>query len=335
VPTIPPVEVKALWDGNELKQGTEEGARAVEDFAREVDTAAEDINASLKSVDDGVSSSLASGGTLDQGTDQASSSLKDFADNAKEEVPGAMLDMQDGVASAASGIAAALAPMGAGGLVIASVLAGFTILKTRADEAAQAMRDQINTALGAIEVKARTTNAAIERMYEKQLTFEQTLERMGDGDATKGYERIAGYAETLGVETEAVVAYIQGRMTPATERVADLLARHNRELAESGDKLRENWGTMTEQQVVAGTLGRLAAQERDVRDRTLAIEKDARDYLRDQADASDRLAENSRRIADDSRRGADANRTAAEQMERWAAAAERLSRQTPGDWALQ
>ena len=283
---VPKVEVDAMWNGDDLKQGTEESARALEDLARETDYAADKMNTALKSVDDGVRTSLGSGGSLDQATTSASADLQSFADNAKEEVPGAMLDMQDGVQGAAQGLAAALAPMGPGGLVIATVLAGFTIMKNRADAAAQAMRDSVNTAIGSIEVKARTTNAAIEKMYERQLNFESTLEKFGDGDATKGYEKLAGYADTLGVETEDIVAFIQGRHIPAAQRVADLIKLQGDNLKDSGDRMRENWGVLTDQETVAGALNKYAEEERQVREKSLAIERDARDALQDMRDFS-------------------------------------------------
>lgn len=304
--TIPPVEVKAMWDGDDLKAGTAEAETALEDLARETEYASDKINTALRSVDDGVRTSLGSGGSLDQATTSASADLQSFADNAKEEVPGAMLDMQDGVQGAAQGLAAALAPMGPGGLVIATVLAGFTIMKNRADAAAQAMRDSVNDAIGSIEVKARTTNAAIERMYEKQLNFEKTLEKFGDGDATKGYEKIAGYADTLGVETEDIVAFIQGRQIPAAQRVADLIKLQGDNLKDSGERMRDNWGVLTDQETVAGALNKYAEEERQVREKTLAIERDARDALRDLRNDSERTADAQERTAAAAERTADA-----------------------------
>jgi hypothetical protein len=288
-----------MYDGAELKAGTAESELAIKDLASTVDTATSDINTSLRSMDDGVSSSAAA---MDDGTATAKASMTDMASTAREEVPMAMLDMQDGVSGAAQGIAGAMATLGPGGTVVASLISGFVIMKNRADAAAQAMRDSINGALSAIEVKAATTNRAIERMYEKQLNFEATLEKMGDGDATKGYEKIAEYAAALGVETEDVVAFVQGRQIPAAERVAELIAEQQRLLAASGQSLRENHGTMGEQAVVAGTLTRLAAEEEDVRQRTLAIERDARDYLLDQKNAQRDTAEQVAYSADEAYR---------------------------------
>ena len=327
------VEIRALYDNTRLKAGTEEAERSIETLAREVETSSDDIRRSLQSMDDGVSSTLGPSGTLDTSTDVAGDSMRDMASTAREEVPAAMLDMRDGVTGAAEGIAQAMATLGPGGTVVATAIAGFVILKGRAEATAQAMRDQINTALSSIEVKAKTTNAAIERMYEKQLTFQQTLERMGDGDATKGYEKLAGYATTLGVETEDVVAFIQGRQTPAAERVAEILARQGDILAGQGEKLRDNYGVLTDQQTAAGALNRLAAEERDVRDRTLAIAKDSRDYLQDNKDATDKAADAAERQADASERTAAATKEAAENAERLAAAYAR-GRDAAMDWVF-
>lgn len=293
-----------MYDGSELTSGLTDAEGDLREFAATAERASDDVNAALRSVDDGVRSSLSTGGTLDDGTTSASRDLQDFAANAKEEVPGAMLDMQDGVASAASGIAAALAPMGTGGLVLAGLLAGFTIMKNRADAAAQAMRDSINEAVSAIEVKARTTNQAIERMYEKQLTFQKTLEKFGDGDATKGYEKLAHYADVLGVETEDVVAFIQGRFTPAAANVAELIKRQGDLLREQGGTLRDNNGVLTEQQTVAGTLNRLAAEEREVRERAGAQLRDNRDYLADIRREQDQVKDSGKKVADDAERAA-------------------------------
>ena len=268
------VHIRGMYDGAEIKAGAEESEAALEALADSAKVSANEINTALKSVDDGVSSSLGSGGTLDTGTEHASSSLGDFANNAKEEVPGAMLDMQDGVAGAASGIAAALAPMGAGGTVIAGVIAGFVVMKNQADAAAQAMRDKVNSAFSAIEVKAASTNRAIQRMYEQQLTFSKTLEEFGDGDATKGYEKLAGWADALGVETEAVVAVIQGKQTPAANDLRIIMEKQV-ELMKQGN------GTLSEQQQIVASISTAANQEADARKLTNEMSRDNRDLLRE------------------------------------------------------
>lgn len=309
---VPSIDIKVLFDDTRLKSGTADAERSIEDLAREVDSSSDSINQSLKSMDDGVSSTIGSGGTFDASTDQGVDSMKEMASTAREEVPAAMLDMRDGVTGAAEGIAQAMASLGPGGTVVASVIAGFVVMKGRAEAAAQAMRDRVNEAFSAIEVKAKSTNKAIERMYEKQLLFEQTLERFGGGDATKGYERIAGYAKAIGAETEDVVAYIQNRQTPGAEKVAALLARQGDILREQGVSLAKNQGTLTSAQVAAGTLTRFAQEEATAREITLNMARDARDFLRDNKEATEDTAK--------------ATVTSADAMERAAAAAERIDR---------
>ncbi len=293
----------------------------MDDLARKVEYAADSVNDSLRTMDDGVQSSIGQGGSFDRATqdfdgssstDQGVDSMKEMANTAREEVPAAMLDMRDGVTGAAEGIAQAMASMGVGGTIVGGVIAGFVVMKGRAEAAAQAMRDSVNEAFSAIEVKARSTNKAIERMYEKQLTFEQTLEKFGDGDATKGYEQIAAYAEALGASTEDVVQYVQGRQTPAAQRVAELIERQGDLLEQQGVTLAKNQGTLTEAQLAAGTLTRYAQEEAVARERTLTMTRDARDYLQDNKAATEAARDATKEAADDAERIAAAyERTAA------------------------
>lgn len=278
------IKVKALWDGTKLEAGTGDAEQSVKSLADQVDTSTEEINRALRSMDDGVSSTLSRGGTLDRGVSDADTRLGDFADTAREEVPGALLDMQDGAASAMQGLAGAFASIGPGGTIIATVLAGLTILVNRSESAAQAMRDRVNAAMDAIEVKAGTTNTQIARMYEKTLTFDKTLESFGGGDKTKGFAKLAEYADKLGVEVSDIVNLVNGQWTPGAKALRDLMTYQLNTTKDTGLGYAVNLATLDGTRDTMLAILDAADTEKQTRAQTLAQERENRDVLAEQRD---------------------------------------------------
>lgn len=278
------ITLRAIYDNTNLKTGTQESERYMDSLARAVDDSSDDMRRSLQSIDDGVSSTFSSGGSVDRSVGEADDRLGEFADTAREEVPGALLDMQDGATSAMQGLAQAFASIGPGGTIIATVLAGLTILVNRSESAAQAMRDRVNAAMDAIEVKAGTTNTQIARMYEKTLTFDKTLESFGGGDKTKGFAKLAEYADKLGVEVSDIVNLINGQWTPGAKALRDLMTYQLNTTKDTGLGYAVNLATLDGTRDTMLAILDAADTEKQTRAQTLAQERENRDVLAEQRD---------------------------------------------------
>jgi hypothetical protein len=236
--------------------------------------------------------------------DQADSSLRSMGETAREEIPGAMLDMEGGVADAASGIGMALAPLGPAGIAVGAALAGFSLLKRRSDAAAEAMRESLNAALDAITVTAKSTNREIYRMYQATNDFDSVLEKVGDGDKTKGFEILADKAALMGVEVRDIVAYLRGDMTEGAQVVAMHMEGAAGSLKEQSHYWYNTGESLTEAESAAASLSSLATEINRERAQAIEYERENRALLRDQrrereaaADAAEREAAAAERIA--------------------------------------
>lgn len=280
------LEVKATLDASGMSKGATDAETSVKGLETQVESSTDSINQSLRSMDDGVSSSLGTGGTLDRSASEAESSLGRVKEQVGEELPGAFLDMQDGAASAASGLAMAFSSAGPAGIALAGALALFAALKTKSDAAAQAMRDSINSALSEIEVKAKQSNKAIIASYEKTLTFRKTIEALGGGDATKGFGILADHADALGVSVADIVALINGQWTKGALRLRDQLRQAQDAVAKQrqdaeGIATRVLPSLNDEYQFLVDQI----SKQNEIQKRTVANLKQERDYARETAEA--------------------------------------------------
>jgi methyl-accepting chemotaxis protein len=284
------VKVAAQMDASGLQKGSETAQASVKDLESQVDRSTEDINSSLRHMDDGITSSLGSGGTFTRGMDEGESSVGRLKDSV-EEIPGAMQDLSDGAASAAAGLANAFASMGPAGITVGAVLAGFSILKTKAEATAQAMRDRVNSALDAVEIKAKMTNAEITKAYEKQLTFQKTVADLGGGDQTKGYGVLLDHAHALGVQVEDIVALINHEWSPGALKLRDLLRQQQEAVAAhrqdaEGIATRVLPSLSDDWQFIADKVRQSNQDFKQFRE----VARDTRDYMRGTADASKSMA---------------------------------------------
>jgi hypothetical protein len=267
------VELRA--DTSSFEKGTDNAEAAIKSLAAQVDTASEDINASLKAMDDGVSSTLGPSGSMTHSVDGAKAGVKDLAGGFREELPGAMLDFKDGAASAATGLAAAFAPMGIAGTVVAGVLAGFSLMKKSAEDQVAAMKARVDAITSAIEVSVKTTNAEIRKAIIEQGTWEAGLATVG------GIDKALGYAKQFGVQVADIVALVNGQQTQGANRLLGILRDQLNTTVETGRGYAVNLATLNGTLNPTLELLELRKRERDAQKQSEESLRQQRDYLVD------------------------------------------------------
>lgn len=275
------ITLRAIYDNTKLKAGTQESERYMDDLSRAVDDSSDDMNRSLRSIDDGVKSTFSSGGSIDRSVGEADDKLGEFADTAREEVPGALLDMQDGASSAMEGLAQAFASIGPGGTIIASVLAGLTILVNRSEASAQALRDRVNAALDSFETKAKQTNRDLLKAYKDALTFDTVVSEIGQGDKAKGFATLSKYADQIGVSVNDIVNLIANRWTPGARALRDYMERQLNTTKETGLGYAVNLATLDGTRDAMLAILKLAGQQDETQRQSLNYAKSERDNLVD------------------------------------------------------
>jgi len=293
--TIPPVEVKAMWDGTDLVTGTQQAEQSVEDLAREVDYAADSMRRSLQSIDDGVSSTLGSSGSINSTFDDFESHgtnrmgeagaevASEFGSNLAEgiasgDTSATVLDSLTGLGATVAASGGLLAFAGIGALVGGALVSGVV---NRIKQADQAITDAINSSFQAIEVKARQSNKVIMQAYQDTLTFKDTITAVGGGDAQAGFEKLADYAGRFGFEVEDAVNLINREMTPGAKGLRDAMAEVSTNIDDYVTRLHD--GDVVLDNVVTGAsaLNRLIDEQRQKQQGTLDILKAERDATAD------------------------------------------------------
>jgi len=249
---VPKVEVDLMWDNTALKQGTMEAEADVERMADAVDAAATEMRTSLSSIDDGVSTTLGTGGTFSSGVDDVEAEggrLKEvgsevgaeFAANLQEgvasgDIKGTLLDTFSGLGAAAGATGQlGLAAAGVGVLLGATLIKGLT---AKAAAERQGFVDAVNTAFEQIEIKATDTFDTIEKKIQDTFTRVGVVSELGGEEGLiGGYERINELVALTGVKFEEVVKILQGKTNPNLEDA-------RRKIIDASDNT-ELWGKWT------------------------------------------------------------------------------------------
>lgn len=309
---VPPIEVKALWDGTQLKAGTQESERYIDSLADAVDDSSDAMRRSLDSIDDSVSSTFSgSSSTFGRAVSDVENDGQrlggigseigsEFSENIGEGIRSG--DIAGSVTETFTSLAGSLGVVGIG----IAVGAGFINGAIKGAQATrQAFVDAVNEAFNSIEVKANQSSAAIAKAYTRTLTFKKTLEDIGGGDALKGFEKLQGIAEDLGVSVDDVVLLLQGRMTEGAKRVRDAMIEVNDTLDDSGQAIRESNGVLSDVQQSAATLNTYYQRNLDVKRKTVELLQTESRYAADIAIANDRSAGSAERYANALSRAAD------------------------------
>lgn len=320
------ITLRALYDGTQLKQGTTEAETHLEALERATADTSDDINRSLRSIDDGVSSTLGSGGTFDRAVDDVETSgrrMKDigsevgseFAENIGEgirsgDIGGSILETFTSLGPAL-GVAGIGIAAGAG--IINGIISGFR------DRRAELI-ENVSSMFSEIEVKATDTAATIQKAIRDTYTFKDVVAEVGGGDETAGMKNVEQAAAAIGVDFNAIVDVLRGAWNPAAQRTLALLQAQSTETETIVKGAGRGATSLTDQAQLAQTILDLSQARRDSQSDTTRLLLRERDYVRGTAgdigkvaDDAERVASANERAAAAAQRMADAYRTAAQQ----------------------
>lgn len=317
---VPDVTVKATWDSTDFERGTEDAERAVEDLAREVDYAADKMNTSLRSIDDGVSSTLGPTGTVnrqfDDFGDHANQTMgeagaevaSEFGSNLAEgissgDTSATVLDSMTGLGATLASAGGALAFAGVGALVGGALVSGIV---NRIKTANQAIVDAINESFQAVEVNARQTNRAIKDAYLDTLNFKDTLTNIGGGDAQKGFETLTAYAEDFGFAAEDAVNLINREMTPGARGLRDAIKEVGVNTDQYVTRLDDGQVILDDVVTSGSALNRILDEQRQKQEGSLRLLESERNAKRDIKDDQRQLTNDARDYYEYTRLAADA-----------------------------
>lgn len=340
---VPPIEVSAIWDGTRLKAGTEEAERAVESLADNIDTSSDEIKRSLDSIEataDSAGTSLKSVDDISlsgvgQEVEQADSKMKALGQTASEEIPGAMTDLSDSAADAATGLSTAFATLGPAGIAVGAVLAGIGIMMRKSQEAkekftadAQAWTDAYIEGLG--KITAATRRAKLE---EDLLNPDSVIAQAEKVRQAIGADQSLVVSSIYGTPAEraAAQADLETKISRLTARYDTVIDKREKQLLTDGyvsEELDEQFNTLTRQVngyedllglvrngVDAQKAGRDAAREQ------LETYEDLGLLTREEEKTLERIRDRQRENAQFAKLAADANTRSADAMERMERAA--------------
>lgn len=247
---IQTIRIQALWDGTQLQAGTTTSEQAVDSLASSVETASTDMRTSLAAVGDAATTEF--GSTLPAATDTAAIDLTTKASKFKAVGTELGTQVAQGVASgvdpatsavnvgtALSGLLAASAATGLGAAAAVGIGLGVALVKGMMDSAkeeAGALRDTVNTLLGGVENDFKGSLSRIIREMRSELGKVEAITRLGDGDLGAGWAELERISLTTGTNIQDLVDYLQGKATPAAQRVADEFGR-GRDLVRAGQDI--------------------------------------------------------------------------------------------------
>jgi hypothetical protein len=236
---IPPIEIRALWDGEDLSTGALNAKADLDALATSADYAATDINAALTSV--GTTADTQLGTAVPAATDKAAVDLTTKASKFKAVGTELGTELAQGVAggvdpatasvnvgSSLSGLLAASATTAKGAAAAVGLGLGVALISSMikaAQAEAQALRDQVNTLLGAVEGDFKGSMRSIIRDMREELGKIDVITQLGEGDLGSGWAELERISEQTGLNMQDLVDYLQGKGTPAAQRLADEFAR--------------------------------------------------------------------------------------------------------------
>jgi len=223
------IEVQALWDGTQLKRGSEEAERSIEDLARVFDTETDQIRRSLDDMDRATQDTLGSGGSLDRAAPDLQAQGSRTAEIGSEIGQEFGQNMSEGFSSGdiAGTVADTFAALsGAAGVAGIGVLVGATLVKgmiTGANEKKQEFIDDVDSLFTSIEVRAGEAQAKIRRKMVNAFDFQTALEKISGGTAQEGYKELLKISEEVGVPWQKLLELFRKGITPATKATYDIL----------------------------------------------------------------------------------------------------------------
>lgn len=313
------IEIEILADATKLKAGTDEAERSIEALADAVDTSSDQMRASLQSIDDGVTSTLGSGGTFSRSVDDVEAEggrLKDvgsevgaeFAANLQEGV--ASGDIKGSLLDTFSGLGAAAGATGQLGLAAAGVgvLLGATLIKGLSQAAAERKQefvDEINGAFDAIEINAKSTFDSIRKQLMSAFDVQAVLTELGgEQGLVGGLEKVNEVARASGVPFNDIVDILRGKMNPDLKVAQQLLRDAGAEVAYQVRGHGANVDALTDEARLATDILEASKENRKQQDIVESGAQRLAGYYERTADAAERTAAalariNSRNVGDD------------------------------------
>lgn len=321
------IKVEALWDGTRLEAGTETSQRSLDDLRRAVDDTSDDINRSLRSIDDGVSSTLGSGGSFDRAVDDVETSGRRMKDIGSEVGSEFSENIGEGIRSGDIGgsILETFTSLGPGlGVLGIAIAAGAGIINgliSGARDRQKALDETFNEVFSGLEITAKTTLANIRKQLFATFDINRVLEDIGgEAGLAGGFRTVNDLARQTGVAFNDIVDLLRGNITPATEATRKALEGYAAETRTASDGLGHVSQIHNE---LADSARDLLAYTEDTRGQIqeqVPYARQYRDYLRQSADAgrdvrgqAEGVATANERAAAAAQRMADAYRTAAQQ----------------------
>lgn len=252
------LRVRALWDGTQLDAGTKDAAASVDGLEAAVKTSTASMDASLKTLDTGVQTTLGSSGTFVKSADETAVGLTSRTSKFKAVGSDLGASVAQGAASGLSGpeqianvgqsLASLLAFTGVGG-AIAAVGVGLgtkliTDLIAGVDAKAKEFTEAFNDLFSAVEVEAEDSMREVKKSILDAFTFEQALEELGGEDGLAGgLRKVESLVAATGVEFNDIVDIIRGKINPANQNTRTLLKQQ----ADETEKIAAGKGGYIEQ----------------------------------------------------------------------------------------
>jgi hypothetical protein len=272
------------------------------------------MNTAIKTIDDGVTSTLGAGGTLDTAsTTVVNTSGRKLKAAGKTIGTDFATSLTSGIASgdvagSLSGIATSMAAFGG----FAAVGLGFgaaliTGMIQSAAEKRQAFIDSVNEGFRQLEVDAKDTGKEIAENILEGITFKDVLADLG-GDAGElgGFQMIQSVSDDIGASQEALLELLRQGINPETQLTYELLAKQLNTMVKQRN---EQGGFNDEQGKTFTTLEKIYDASRSQTDE-LKLQKDLgiaeRDALRAGADAQERMTSSAADHAANAERSANA-----------------------------
>jgi hypothetical protein len=272
-----------MYDGTELKAGTAEAEAAVKSFGDATEAAADQATMALRSVDD---VSLSGVG---QEVEQADSKLKAMGQTASEEIPGALTDLSDSAADAATGLSTAFATLGPAGIAVGVALAGFGILMRKSEEAKEKFKADVQSWTAAyMEGLGRITASSRRAKLEEDLLNPDSV-----------IAQMKEIADRIGVDQQLIISAVYGTPAQRAQAAADMATKL--------DQLRDRYDTIIDrrehQLLVDGVVKERLQEQFEILSRQVVgyedllgltqdgvtAQQEARDAARDQLEAYDKL----------------------------------------------
>jgi len=323
--TVPAGEIRFLYNGDEVKLGTEATKAALADLAAQAELAGQDISSSLTDVNTTATTEL--GTTLPSTVDASAVSLTDKASKFKavgtelgQALSGAVSSGAGGPEAVANvgtsmvGLLAATAKTAKGVGALVGIGIGVALIKNMIDGVKAeraAFVAEVDSTFNAVEVNAKQSLRRMRKDLIDTFTVKESIDQLKDLGI--GVSEIEELTRELGVPFTEIVEILRGDINPGNRDTLEILKRQGQEL----NDLRGTHGgiadTLDDQEELAAKLVGLS-------DKRVKSNQEAYGWLKLEREAMGAVA-------------ADAERAAAA-IERWAPGISEANRQGNQDYAV-